>query len=224
MHMPPMPYWPIPLASVGLIAAIYWLMLMLIPNGQPGFMLGFAGLLIVIAGTLWLEARRGALVLSDLGFRGSGFMGLGAAVVLALALGFCIQLLLTLLSTETRQALGEFNQVIAPVQNPAMILMTFITLVALVPIAEEVLFRGLIQTYAGQYMPPSLAIILTAVLFALFHFGALATAQGFSDQVLIFLALSAVGLAAGFLRQSSGSLLPAILLHGAYNGQTLFGP
>lgn len=44
-----------------------------------------------------------------------------------------------------------------------------LTLVVLVPIAEELLFRGIVQGEFGEVLPEKWAIVLTLVLFSLFH-------------------------------------------------------
>ncbi|MEL6105946.1 MAG: CPBP family intramembrane glutamic endopeptidase [Planctomycetota bacterium] len=95
----------------------------------------------------------------------------------------------------------------------------------LTPIFEEVLFRGLLQgglqrvadqdayhAPGSTWSPRSIwPIALTSVLFALAHVG-----QGAAPIPLFLLS---IGL--GFLYQSSGSIIPCIIVHMLLNGTTL---
>jgi membrane protease YdiL (CAAX protease family) len=78
---------------------------------------------------------------------------------------------------------------------------------AIIPIAEEFLFRGVIQSWLRPLWGPPAAILVTATLFALIHV----------NPPVVPL-LFTLGLTLGMLRTWSGSLLPCILLHGVYNG------
>jgi membrane protease YdiL (CAAX protease family) len=92
------------------------------------------------------------------------------------------------------------------------------------PVQEEVIFRGLVQSFlqerwsgalASFGTQVSLAVICTAVLFAVVHFRfGLATVVG-------ALVLSVV---AGELRRRSGSLLPAVVVHSLFNAAAMLVP
>lgn len=77
---------------------------------------------------------------------------------------------------------------------------------AVVPVAEEVLFRGVIQgSLAERWGGPS-AVLATSLLFALIH-----------GQPAALPVLFTAGLVLGLARQVSGSLYPCILAHAVYN-------
>lgn len=76
----------------------------------------------------------------------------------------------------------------------------------LVPIAEESYFRGAGVGLLSRLYSPWGAIVLSGCLFALIH-----------GLVLGFLPLAFLGTMLALMRVTSGSLLPGILLHGAYN-------
>jgi membrane protease YdiL (CAAX protease family) len=81
----------------------------------------------------------------------------------------------------------------------------------LVPIAEEAFFRGAgLGLLARVYSVPG-AIVLSGCLFALIH-----------GLVLGFLPLAFFGTMLALMRVTSGSLLPGILLHGAYNALAIW--
>jgi membrane protease YdiL (CAAX protease family) len=74
------------------------------------------------------------------------------------------------------------------------------------PFAEELLFRGLVQPKLAQLIRPTEALIVQAALFSALHL-----------SPVILVTHFAMGLALGWLRRRSGSLLPGIGLHGAWN-------
>ena len=76
---------------------------------------------------------------------------------------------------------------------------TFLTMAVLGPLAEELTFRGVIQTRLERAMPPWLALVLQAAIFGLVHGTPI-------QMVYAFL----MGLAFGFLRRRTGSILPGI--------------
>lgn len=84
--------------------------------------------------------------------------------------------------------------------------LSFIAVALLAPIAEELLFRGLIQKRLSNIMPVTVAIIIQAFLFGFYH---LNIVQG----IYAFL----IGLAAGFLVHSYKTVKVSILLHIAIN-------
>jgi membrane protease YdiL (CAAX protease family) len=79
------------------------------------------------------------------------------------------------------------------------------------PISEELLFRGLIQPKLEQILRPTDALIVQAVLFSAAHLSPGILATHF-----------AIGLAFGWLRRRTGSLLPSIALHGAWNAWVIW--
>ena len=83
---------------------------------------------------------------------------------------------------------------------------TFLTMAGLGPLAEELTFRGVIQTRLERAMPPWLALVLQAAIFGLVHGTPI-------QMVYAFL----MGLAFGFLRRRTGSILPGFAAHAAFN-------
>jgi membrane protease YdiL (CAAX protease family) len=79
-----------------------------------------------------------------------------------------------------------------------------------VPLLEETFFRGYLQAGLAQHMPPLLALVLQAILFAS-HPGHLAQGWAHWPSILLF------GLIAGALRQCSGSLAGPWGAHGMAN-------
>ena len=82
----------------------------------------------------------------------------------------------------------------------------FFAAVIIAAIAEEMLFRGLIQHTLERYREPAMAIVLTSVLFALIHFN-----PWTSIQILL------LGLVMGYVTWQTQSILPSMLIHGLNN-------
>lgn len=72
--------------------------------------------------------------------------------------------------------------------------------------AEEMLFRGIIQRTLETYREPAIAIVLSAVFFALVHFNPWTTIQ-----------ITILGIVLGYISWKSRSILPAVLFHGLNN-------
>lgn len=81
-----------------------------------------------------------------------------------------------------------------------------------VPLCEEFLFRGWLQSTLRRWLRPSQAIVLTALLFGLAH------GQAFGLPIRVVF-----GLAAGYLAWSTRSIWPGVVLHGIYNAVLVGG-
>jgi membrane protease YdiL (CAAX protease family) len=88
---------------------------------------------------------------------------------------------------------------------PGVIASLFV-IAGLVPIAEEILFRGVIQTYLVQRWGAFAGIVASSLWFALVHI-----------DIALFAPLFAIGLALGYLRHRFQSLWGAVLLHAMNN-------
>jgi membrane protease YdiL (CAAX protease family) len=136
-------------------------------------------------------------------------MLLGAlAGVIFLPVGWVLQLL----STE---AFTLFHKDV-PVQEAVQTMQKADTLdsrvyfilfsIVIAPIAEEILFRGILYPVIKQAGFPRAALWGTAVLFAAIHF-----------NLPIFLPLLALGLALALLYEATNNLLASITAHGLFN-------
>lgn len=84
----------------------------------------------------------------------------------------------------------------------------------LVPVLEELFYRGVLQGRLQQVMPPGLAILLSSLLFALSH------SQYHQPNLLnlgTFAFLLATALVLGGLYWRTGSLWPGMVAHGVIN-------
>lgn len=93
-----------------------------------------------------------------------------------------------------------------------------ISVVFIVPIIEEFLFRGLLQSWLKEkFVHQGWAIIVTSLIFALFHYS---TAQGITNIELLF-SLFILSCFLGFLYERQRSLWAPIGLHGTFNAITI---
>jgi membrane protease YdiL (CAAX protease family) len=83
------------------------------------------------------------------------------------------------------------------------------------PVFEELVFRGFVQPLLARSMPAPLAILLTAVPFALLH------GPGFGWAWQSVMVVGLAGIVMGIVRQRTGSTAAAALVHVGYNS-TLF--
>ena len=87
----------------------------------------------------------------------------------------------------------------------------YLNIAVMTPIAEEVLFRGVIQPRLGQLIKEKDALIVQAALFSALHL-----------SPVILVTHFILGLAFGWLRVRTRSLVPGILLHAAWNAWVLW--
>jgi uncharacterized protein len=88
--------------------------------------------------------------------------------------------------------------------------------IAFAPLLEEIIFRGFLFTGLADVYGSKIAVPVTAILFAALHVSQL---RGNLPAVaIIFL----VGYVLTVVRQRSGSLIPSVIMHTAYNAM-IFG-
>ncbi|HJN17917.1 MAG TPA: CPBP family intramembrane glutamic endopeptidase [Armatimonadota bacterium] len=103
-------------------------------------------------------------------------------------------------------------EALAPVLQPRVALMwAFLWVGVVAPIIEELFFRGILQVALRRHMPAIAAVGLSTLAFVLAHIGI--------GHFGLFLALGAFF---GMMAALSGSVLPAIAAHIAWNVGTLW--
>lgn len=85
-------------------------------------------------------------------------------------------------------------------------LLSIVLVVAVAPLIEEIVFRGVLQEALALEFDWRVAVSISAALFALYH-----------TTPWLFAPLFVVGVACGWLAHTRATLLPAIALHAAYN-------
>ena len=90
--------------------------------------------------------------------------------------------------------------------NASNLFLQLVALVVLIPITEELLFRGIVQGTIARYVPRWINIILSSLVFAVFH------GQFIQSSYVIF-----PSLALGFACAVTGSLVLPIMMHTVFN-------
>lgn len=106
------------------------------------------------------------------------------------------------------------------------LLRAIVTECIFVSISEEIIFRGLIQSYLSTYISSSITFIIYqlsiptivgAALFAFLHLGFLKYGKTRRQVLLTVIATFVLGIFTGCFRDITGSLLTPIIMHMAFN-------
>ena len=134
-------------------------------------------------------------------------------LVMLMAVAFTlVSVLITVIFLSVLQSFGvkpPEGVALVP-ENWQQLLMAMLCATLLPAVAEELLFRGLIQGGLAARFKPTLAIWVSALLFAILH-----------RSLLAFPQMLAIGLVLGSLRQHSGGLWLPIIFHTFYNAAVL---
>jgi membrane protease YdiL (CAAX protease family) len=145
--------------------------------------------------------RRG--VLWDVAY---GHIGLLAALVPALLTQMIVRRLL-----GAEEPVHTIVKLLKEHPTPANWTLAAWSAVVFAPLAEELLFRVVLQGWLEKYLPAAGAIAASSLAFAAMHFGS------WPDP----LALLPLAVVLGYLYYRRRSLLAPVVLHGAFNGFNL---
>jgi len=141
-------------------------------------------------------------------------------IVLGGASMFGVAIVAAIIGGVIARLLGTDAPVVVPTPRAAPeILMVAVAAALLVPIGEEVFFRGYAMTAWLRDLGPRSALIRTTVFFALVHVLNITTetfGEGLAQAILQLAVITPVGLALGWLYLKRG-LLAAIGGHAAFN-------
>lgn len=181
----------------------------------------FAYILLVESITMWAIwqlTRLGGLRLRDLGFNRFRpwaivwtLIGFGVYFVAYIVLATLASALVPELKLDQQQDIG-FQQV----SGTGQLLVTFISLVVLPPLVEELFFRGFLFTSFRMRMGLIASIMLTSLLFAAPHL--LESSQPGSLLWIAGIDTFTLSVILCVLREKTGSLWSGILLHAIKNG------
>ncbi|MCX6049256.1 MAG: type II CAAX endopeptidase family protein [Chloroflexi bacterium] len=166
---------------------------------------------IVVLAIYWFAVRRAGSSWMQVGLRPFAWWWVPLAPILTFAqfLGmFVINTQLVLRFTGKAFENPQIENITGGMRLTPTDLVLLLLLVAVVaPIAEELLFRGLVYPVLRRSWGVTFAIILSALLFGLAHV----------IPVLIP-GLFFVGLILAWVRERSGSVIPGMLIHALQNG------
>ena len=180
---------------------------------------------ILLAVAVWFQANRRIYQapISLAATFGFNLKNTGRSLLLGLATGLGLVLIamaLALISSLLIKALGDqaepqklvtlIAEESAKQENIGTLIFFVMMAVAVAPVAEEILFRGILYPAVKQLGHPRGAVIGTALLFALFHV-----------NLLTFASLTAVALALIALYEFTDNLLAPITAHAVFNASNL---
>ena len=120
---------------------------------------------------------------------------------------------LALLRPVFKSAFKSYDKLISNVTGVSSSWLMLFTVFLISPIAEEILFRGLILTYTKRVMPAVLAVVFQAFLFGLYHGNIIQGTYAFL-----------MGLLLGFMVHKTDNLITCIIFHMALNISILLVP
>lgn len=109
------------------------------------------------------------------------------------------------------------KQIKAILPYPKLFVASIVMVAFIIPVIEEILFRGFLQTALRGYFGPFAAITLCSLIFALFHFS---WSQGMNNFNIVG-SLFFLSLFLGFLRERQGNLLAPIAMHSTFNALSI---
>lgn len=97
--------------------------------------------------------------------------------------------------------------------NPLLLGITAVAVVSVIPFIEELLFRGFLQSWLKTIFGRAKAIVITSIIFALFHFS---LSQGV-ENIEFIASLFVLSCYLGFIKEKQQSLWASIGLHSTFN-------
>jgi hypothetical protein len=145
--------------------------------------------------------------------RDSAYIFAGLGLQLGLLMLFLPLFLLLFPDGGTAQEIGD---VMAGLESDGARLAALLVSVVLTPITEELAFRGVLIKALGDRSKPTL-IVVSALVFSLFHILGLATGNLLAAAAITLPRLFIVGVVLAWVTLRTGRLGPAIFLHSGFN-------
>jgi membrane protease YdiL (CAAX protease family) len=166
--------------------------------------------LVLVAFIMLLVKVRRRSFLETIHWHRQNLFTTGSLVTLGVVLAITVVLASTLFPMPTQTPIEKL------ISSTRSLYVFAIFGVAVAPLFEEIIFRGFLFKVFTDMAGASVAVSVTALLFALLH--AFQLWGNWAAIGLIF----AVGYALAFIRSRSGSLFPSLIVHTTYNAM-LFG-
>ncbi len=186
-----------------------WLPYPLFEQGSIGSIVESISLQIfmIIAGLLWFRGRGRAI-----GFQMTArpWKMILSILAMFLFIGLALDVIITTpiadwlhLSLDSERETDIRNGLLDAEKNHWLNgLLSILAVGIIVPIGEEILFRGVVQTYLTRRLGVLLGIVASSFWFAIMHV-----------DIALFVPLFSIGLALGFLRHKFQTIWAPILLH-----------
>lgn len=180
-------------------------------------------IVIVAAVPYWIYKKRTTRQELGLGQSLPMWRDLGLAPLVYIACFVCTAVAIVLLQTYVPGFDAAQQQEIPFDPNQYMqqyeLLLIFLTLAIIAPVAEELLFRGYLYGKLRKKLPVFAVILVTAVVFSALHLG-IGALQDLQWNVAVDTFILAIGL--GLLRHYTGSVWASMLVHILKNAVAFF--
>ncbi len=194
-------------ACLGIWLALAYVVVLLLQNMAVNISSGLLVTMLELALLLpvWMLAgKKYGATLWDLGLGGFKIRYLGLGLILFFPAMWINAIYEALLTANDLQMQPEIKQILSKTPSPGLFVFAA---VVIAPVVEEIFFRGFLFTGLKKRFSWTKAMFISSGLFALLHLRPLAIPP-------IFI----LGLVFAYLYQRSGSIWPAILIHGLVNG------
>lgn len=171
----------------------------------------------VIAGILFFAFYR-----SDEKRRRAGFLGRGADFVWSPPVVWCSVVVLAMAGCQIlndliniiglNELFPSYSELADETMSGQPVWLLFLVIGVLAPVAEELLFRGLIFRRMKDWMKPGIAIFISALFFGAYH-----------GNMVQFIYASLMGILMAVIYHRTGTLWTSILAHAVANLWGLFG-
>lgn len=164
----------------------------------------------------WLAKRRGA-TLADVGMVVEPSDGIFLAVGVALQIGLAILILPLAQLLGMDEATQEITQSVDPASPVAIQAVLILSVALLAPIAEELMFRGILYQIFEQRHGFRTAVFGSAAVFSSFHLLGLSTENPVAAAIITLPQLFIVGGILANVSRRRGRLGPGIFIHAGFN-------
>ncbi len=131
--------------------------------------------------------------------------------------GYAAQLMvdgvLTLVRPLFPDAFSHYDKMVSNITGVSSSFVMLLAVILVAPIAEEIIFRGLVLGYGQKIFSPIISILLQGLLFGLYHGNVIQGVYAFFMGVVL-----------GVTAYKLGSVIPTIILHISINASLLFVP
>lgn len=186
-----------------------WLNLLIILGGFGGVLLAYCGLTNLQRQQLWKQT-------SDPWYKnfGIGIASWFVSYPLVLAFSQLMSIVAWHLFHHSFVEQVAVQHLRKTQTEPLLFIATVLTVITIVPLTEEFLFRGLLQSWLKRkFQNSSIAIIVSSLIFACFHFS---SAQGVTNIELLS-SLFILSCMLGYVYERERSLWAPIGLHSFFN-------
>lgn len=169
-------------------------------------MLQYLALTATVLALIWARLPAGRRGLALLGLRGRPPVPLILGGMTGYGLALCLLVLANLVGLNAITTGAAADPLLAVTQDPIATALLYLFLCVIVPLFEEVIFRGFVYGGLRQGYPLLSATVGSALLFAVMHY-----------SVTALVPMGLIGAVLAHLYERTRSLLPPIICHALHN-------